>query len=186
MPASRRMLILGLGGLVASCASPNPDLYVLAVRPGVIRQGAPKTIVVRQIALARYLERPEIVRSSDDYRVVTLHNDWWGEPLGAMILRVLVEELDQRLPGSAVFADNGAIVPKLDVAVEINLQRMDLNTDGLLQLTAQIATDARSVRSQMVALTVRPEDGTTRALVAAMSVAVGQLADAIAVLLTER
>jgi hypothetical protein len=161
-------------------------LYVLAVKPGIIRHGAPKSIVVRRISLARYLERSQIVRSADGYRMDVLPNDWWGEPLDAMILRVLVEELGERLPDSSVFADTGAISAPSDVAVEVNLQRMDLDAQGTLDLSAQIATDARTVRSRGVALSVGTEGASTRALVAAMSVAVGQLADAIAALLTGR
>ena len=183
-PVSRRLVSLGLGALPAACSSPNPALYVLAPRPGIIRHGAPKSIIVRRIAMARYLERSQIVRSTDGYRIDVLPNDWWGEPLDAMILRILVEELGERLPGSSVFSDNGAIAPPSDVAVEVNLQRMDLDSRGTLDLAAQIAADARTVRSRGVALSVRPEDSSTKALVAAMSVAVGQLADAIAALLT--
>lgn len=183
MPLPRRLLCLGLGLLPAACASPSPNLYVLGVRPGTIRTGAPKSITVRRIAIARYLERTQIVRSAEGYRIDVLANDWWGEPLDAMILRVLVEELGERLPDSAVFADTGAITVRSDVAVEVNIQRLDLDGRGILELAAQIATDGHAVRSRGVALSVGPEDGTTRALVAAMSVAVGQLADAIAALL---
>ena len=35
-----------------------------------------------QIGLARYLERSQIVRSSENYRLDVMSNDWWGEPLG--------------------------------------------------------------------------------------------------------
>lgn len=182
----RRFLVLAATALPAACSSPNPALYVLAARPGVTRSGAPKSIIVRPIALARYLERSQIVRSTDGYRVDVLPNDWWGEPLDAMILRILVEELSERLPGSSVFADTGAIAAPADVAVEVNLQRLDLDSQGTLDLSAQIAADAKTVRSRGVSLSVRPEDSSTRALVAAMSVAVGQLADAIAALLAAR
>src|SRR6185437_1063212 len=121
------------------------NLYVLAARPGVIRRRAPKSVVVRRIALARYLERSQIVRSTNGYRIDMLPNDWWGEPLDAMILRILVEELAERLPDSSVFADTGAISVPSDVVVEVNLQRMDLDSQGTLNLAAQIATDGRSI-----------------------------------------
>jgi uncharacterized lipoprotein YmbA len=186
MTINRRLLILALAGLPVACASPSPNQYVLEARPGTIRRGAPKSIVVRPVSLARYLERPQIVRSVAGYRVDELKNDWWGEPLEAMILRILVEELSERLPGSTVVADTGAITPKSDVAVEVNLQRMDLDAAGTLDLSAQIAVDAQSVRSSGVALSVRPAGDGTAALVAAMSVAVGQLADAIVLLLVQR
>ena len=41
--------------------------------------------MLRQIGLARYLERSQIVRSSENYRLDVMANDWWGEPLGAML-----------------------------------------------------------------------------------------------------
>jgi uncharacterized lipoprotein YmbA len=186
MTLDRRLLMLMLAGLPLACSSPSPNQYVLEARPGTIRRGAPKSIVVRPVSLARYLERPQIVWSVTGYRVKELHNDWWGEPLDAMILRILVEELSERLPGSTVVADSGAITPKADVAVEVNLQRMDLDGAGALDLSAQIAVDAHSVRSTGVALSVKPQADTTPALVAAMSMAVGQLADAIAQLLVQR
>jgi uncharacterized lipoprotein YmbA len=43
------------------------------------------------------------VRSSEDFRLDVSGNDWWGEPLDAMMGRVLTQELTQRLPGSTVF-----------------------------------------------------------------------------------
>jgi uncharacterized protein len=186
MPVSRRLLLFGLAALPAACSSANPNLYVVAIRPGTIRHGAPKSIVVRRIGVARYLERLQIVRSTDGYRIDTLSNDWWGEPLDAMILRVLVAELGERLPDSSVIADTGAISTPPDVTVEVDLERMDLDSQGTLNLAAQIATDARTVRSRGVSLSVRPENSSTIALVAAMSEAVGQLADTIAALLTGR
>ena len=36
-------------------------------------------------------------------------NAWWGEPVGAMLGRVLVIELSQRLPNSKVYSESGAI-----------------------------------------------------------------------------
>ena len=69
-------------------------------RPWMVRRaaGGPKVIVLQQIGLARYLERSQIVRSSENYRLDVMPNDWWGEPLGAMLSRVLIDELSQRLP----------------------------------------------------------------------------------------
>ena len=61
-----------------------------------------------------------------------LSNDWWGEPLDAMLSRILVGDLNQRLPGSTVYADSGAISMPSDATVEINLQRFDVDRDGAL------------------------------------------------------
>jgi hypothetical protein len=186
MMLSRRLALLALAGLPAACASPNPVLYVLAPEPGPTHAGAPRIVALRAIAIPHYLERSQIVRSSEGYRMDVLSNEWWGEPLDAMIGRILVQELNQRLPGSTVYGDSGAISTPPDATVEINLQRFDLNRDGAVLLAAQIAVDAKSTASRGVSLTVRPADATTAALVAAMSSATAQLADVVAEMLAGR
>src|SRR5271166_2751803 len=101
--------MLAAGGpalLVAACTSPNPMLYTIAPIQGTPQTGAPKVVRLRTIGLARYLERPQIVRSSEDYRLDVMANEWWGEPLGAMLGRILATELTQRLPGSTVYLDS--------------------------------------------------------------------------------
>lgn len=180
MALPRRKALLLLAALPAACASPNPSLYVLASIPGPTHPGAPRAIEVRGISLPRYLERSQIVRSSEGYRMDVLSNDWWGEPLDAMMNRILVQELNQRLPGSTVYGDSGAISTPPDASVAINVQRFDLNRDGMLLLGAQVAAGTRGTAPRDVSLTVRPADATTPALVAAMSAALAQLADAVA------
>lgn len=186
MSVSRRLALLAMVALPAACASPNPNLYVLGPVPGAVRAGGPRVVGLRAIAIPHYLERSQIVRSSEGYQMDVLSNDWWGEPLDAMMSRILVQELNQRLPGSTVYGDNGAISTPSDATVEINLQRLDLDREGELLLAAQIAVDAKGTVSRGVAFTVRPADATTRALVAAMSAATGQLADVVAAMLAGR
>lgn len=180
MTVSRRFALLALAALPSACSSPNPNLYVLASVPGATLTGAPRVIQLRAIGIPHYLERSQIVRSSEGYRMDVLSNEWWGEPLDAMMSRILVQELNQRLPGSTVYGDAGAISTPPDATVEINLQRFDLNRDGAVLLAAQIAVDGKRIVSRGVTLTVRPTDTTTGALVAAMSTATAQLADAVA------
>jgi uncharacterized lipoprotein YmbA len=103
-----------------------------------------------------------------------------------MMNRVLVQEISQRLPRTTVYSDNGAISTPPDATVAINLQRLDLDRDGAVLLAAQIAVERKTSAAKGVTFTVRPADATTQALVAAMSTATGQLADAIAVLLAGR
>jgi uncharacterized protein len=179
----RRATLLLLAALPAACSSPNPILYVLATAAGPVRRGAPRNIALRSISLARYLERSQIVRSSEGYRLDVLSNEWWGEPLDALIDRILVQELTQRLPDSTVFADTGAISTAPDATVEVNIQRFDLDRTGALLLLAQIAVGGKATGSRGVSVAVPPTGKTTSALVAAMSNAIGQLADAIAALL---
>jgi uncharacterized protein len=183
---SRRFALLALVMSPAACSSPNPTLYVLAPVPGTTHSGGPHIVELRTISIAHYLERSQIVRSSEGYRMDVLSNEWWGEPLDTMMSRILVQEMNQRLPGSTVYSDNGAISTPPDETVSINLQRFDLDRDGVVLLAAQIAIEGKNHAARGVAITVRPSDATTQALVAAMSAAIGQLADAVAVLLVQR
>jgi uncharacterized protein len=177
--AIRQLALFGLLALPAACSSPNPALYVLANIPGPTYLGAPRNIELRAVGLPRYLERSQIVRSSEDYRMDVLSNDWWGEPLDAMMGRILVQELQQRLPGSTVYSDSGAITATPDATVEINVQRFDLNRQGELLLAAQVSVEGRTRATRTLSVTIRPASTATSAQVAAMSTATAQLADVI-------
>jgi len=182
----RRRALLLLAMMPVACSSPNPTLFILAPMPGPVRSSNSHVIALRAISLARYLERSKIVRSSEGYRMDVLSNEWWGEPLDSMTSRILIQELTQRLPASMVYADNGAISTTPDVTVEINIQRLDLDRSGAVLLAAQIAVERHGTSSRGVSLSVPPVDKTTAALVAAMSTATAQLADAVADLLAAR
>ena len=185
----RRAVLLCFSGaaLVVACASPNPVLYTLAPVPGAVQRSGPKVVVLREIGLARYLERSQIVRSSEDYKLDIEANNWWGEPLSAMIARILQEELSQRLPGTSVFGENGAIAAEADATVEINIQRMDADRSGAVILMAQIgvtsAKKRRAPKTRAVRFSVRPPTPDLQGEVAAMSTALGQLADTVAQML---
>jgi uncharacterized lipoprotein YmbA len=173
--------------VLAACGSPNPDLYTIAPVDGTARTGAPKVIELQQIGLARYLERSQIVRSSENYRLDVMSNDWWGEPLGAMLARVLVDELSQRLPQSTVFAETGAVSVAPDATIELNVSRLDENAAGTLVLQAQaaITTKSRGVpATRSFRFEVPPPGDGVAGEVAAISNAVGQLADGLATMLT--
>jgi uncharacterized lipoprotein YmbA len=181
MMARRFALVLLL--LVAACASPTPELYTLAAVPGPTVHLPARSVELRRISLAGYLDRPEIVRSGADYRVQVTSNQRWGEPLSSMLDRVFTEDLVERLPGTAVFAESGAISTAPDLVLEVDVQRLDTDADGTLVLLAQVAVrraDARvAARAETLRLTAHPASSATRDLVAAMSVALGELADAV-------
>jgi len=165
---------------LGACTSPNPALYTLAPVTGPAVPGAPRVVKLRAIGLARYLERPQIVRSSEDYRLDVMSNDWWGEPLGALMARTLIAELTQRLPGSTIYLESGAISVNADATVEVNIQRMDLDAAGQLVLAAQIAVAGLRPATRSVRFEIAPPNSSTSGFAAAASTAVGQLADAIA------
>ena len=187
--ARRFMQVISLSplALLVACSSPNPDLYTIAPITAATQTGAPKVIELHQIGLARYLERSQIVRSSENYRLDVMSNDWWGEPLGAMLARVLVEELSQRLPQSTVFAETGAVSVPPDATIELNVSRLDENAAGMLVLQAQAAVTVKARGAPVTRafrFEVPPPSGDVAGEVAAISTAVGQLADGLATMLT--
>ena len=191
MRLSSAVRCLAIAGaiLLSGCSSSNPDLYTIAPIPGASVAGSPRVIVLREIGLARYLQRLSIVRSSENYRLDVMANDWWGEPLQAMLSRVLVDELNQRLPGSTVYGENGAVTSPADATLEVNFERLDEDVAGSLVLVALASvtfkghpgTVTRSFR-----LVVRPAGTDVAAEVAAASKAVGQLSDGLAAMVRGR
>src|SRR5471032_499830 len=134
MSLSRRRLVslalpaLGLPSLLAAaCASPEPVLYTIPMKPGPVLPGGPRIVQLRDIGLASYLDRREIVRSSEGYKLGVSSNNWWGETLGTMLGRVIVIGLSERLPGSSIYAEGGAISADPNAIVSINIQRLDLD-----------------------------------------------------------
>ena len=180
--------LLAIAVLPAACASPSPVLYTLDTVPGLVRTGGPRIVELRDVGLAPYLDRQQIVRSSSNYRIDVEANNWWGEAFGAMISRVLSAEIDQRLPGTSVYSESGAISPTPDATVELNIQRFDTGSDGNIRLTAQLsvafAHSRRRDISTNLQFTAPPPTSGPTGQVAAMSTALGQLADAVAAALT--
>jgi uncharacterized lipoprotein YmbA len=183
---SRRALIsLGAAALLAACgSSPNPIFFTLSEVPGPTLPGGPRTVQLRRIGLAGYLDRPAIVLSTQEYRVQLAGDDRWSEPLGGLIQRVLSQDLSQRLPACTVFVDGGAITTDPAAVVEVDLQRFDANSTGAVVLAAEIAVRpgdshiATAVRT--LRLNVTPATSSTADFAAALSSALGQLADVVA------
>ena len=186
----RAASVLGLLAALAACSSPSPDLYTIAPVPGVQQATSPKVVVLQQIGLERYLERLQIVRSSEDYKLDVMSNDWWGEPLAAMLSRVLVDELQQRLPQSVVISEVGAVSAPADGTVTLNIQRMDKDASGNLILSAQAGIIFKGRAATPVLrnfrFSVTPDSPRIPGEVAAISTAVGQLADGLAAMLVAR
>jgi uncharacterized lipoprotein YmbA len=183
-PTRRHLLAWAPLIALAACASPDPALYTLASVPGQARPGGPRSVELRRIGLANYLDRPGIVQSSDGIRIHLADDARWGEPLGDMLVRVLAEDLTQRLPGSIVFPETGAISTDPDVIVEIDLNRFNPDPSGAVALDAQAAvrssTSHAAIATRAIHLTVTPAGPTTADIVTAMSNALAQLADSIA------
>jgi uncharacterized protein len=184
-----RLAVLGLLTVIAACSSPSPVLYTIAPVQGPVQPGGPKVIVLQQISTAHYLERSQIVRSSENYRLDVMSNDWWGEPLSGMLSRVLTEELGQRLPQSTVIGETGAVSASPDATIELNVQRLDEDASGNVVLQAQASVSFKgrpgpALRSFRFVVT--PPAADIQGEVTAISTALGQLADGLALMLVGR
>ena len=188
-PIGRRDLgraALGLGALLAGCASAEPDYYRLTPVPGAPRRTGGGTVKLRRVGLPGYLDRPEIVRAGAGGRLDVAGGARWAEPLGEMVERVLAENLGQRLPGRTVFGAGGSLSADGDRTVEVELRRFEADAAGMVELAAQVALllgrggsgAPRGLRA------TGPVGGAgTAAVVAAMSDALGRLSDQLADLL---
>ena len=178
-----RLAAVALAAVLAACSSPSPVLYTIAPVQGQVQPGGPKVVALQQIGMARYLERSQIVRSSENYRLDVMSNDWWGEPLSAMLVRVLIEELGQRLPQSTVIGESGAVSASPDATIELNVQRLDEDTAGNLVLQAQASVSFKGRGAPVLRsfrFSVPPPAPGIAGEVTAISFAVGQLADGLA------
>jgi uncharacterized protein len=181
--SAARLAALALAAVLATCSSPNPALYTIAPVQGPMQPAGPKVIVLQQLATAHYLERSQIVRSSENYRLDVMSNDWWGEPLSAMLSRVLIEELGQRLPQSTVIGETGAVSASPDATIELNVQRLDEDASGNLVLQAQASVSFKGRTGEVLRsfrFVVTPPEAGIQGEVSAISTAVGQLADGLA------
>src|ERR1041385_7351711 len=183
----RRGAAFGLLALAfAACSSPPPALFTIAPVQGPTMTGAPPVVALQTIGLARYLDRSQVVLSSEASRLDVRNNDWWGEPLGAMLSRVLTEELTQRLPQSNVINEAGAVTASPDAVIEIDIRRLDEDAGGNLILLAQANVSFKSRKSSALhnfRIVVPSSAPGTPGLVMAINAAVGQLADGLAAML---
>ena len=172
--------------MAAACSSPNPTLYTIAPVPGSQLSGAPNVVALHGVGVARYLQRSQIVQSSEGYRLIVRPNDWWGEPIDAMLARVLAEDLTQRLPQTTVYTSSGAVTGSPEATIEIELQRLDLDRDGNLLLIAQVSVSFKNQASpdtRNFHISQPPPAPGVEGQVAATSTALGQVADRIAAML---
>ena len=193
MTASKRLYRLPsilLLTVFTACSSPDPVLYTIASVPGSPSIGGPKVVLLQTVGLARYLDRPQIVHSAANDRLDVKTNEWWGEPLGPMLGRVLADELGNRLPQSIVISDSSVVSATPEAIVELDVRQLDKDAAGNLVLQAQASVTFKVKKSSVLRnfrIVVPAPDPGIPGQVKATSTAVGQLADRLAsVLVTGR
>jgi uncharacterized protein len=182
----RSLLPILLLAAITACSSPDPVLYTIAPVPGTATVRGPKVVLLHAVGLARYLDRPQIVHSAANDRLDVRTNDWWGEPLGPMLGRVLAEELSHRLPQSIVISDSSVVSATPEATVELDVRQLDQAADGNVVLQAQTSISFKGKKAPVLRnfrfAVPAPEAGIP-GQVKATSTAVGQLADGLAAVL---
>jgi uncharacterized protein len=170
--------------LVACAGSPDPVFYALSSPPGQALAGPTLRIEMRRAGLPGYLDRPHIVRRASAERLELAADERWGAPLDMMVSATLADDLGARLPTCVVFSESGSISTAADVRIEVDVTRFELDADGAVQLHAGSAvrwnTGTDAVRLKRHSFSVQPANKSTGELVASMSRALAQLADALA------
>jgi uncharacterized lipoprotein YmbA len=180
---------LAMTAILAGCSSADPVLYTIAPTSGAVQVGGQSIVLLDHVSIPPYLDRSQIVKSSENYRLDLRSNDWWGEPLSAMLRRVLRQELAQRLPQSVVLSESSAVSATPSATIDVDLQRLDEDASGNVVLLAQASVSLKGRAAPILRsfqLSVPSSAPTSAAEVAAVSVAVGHLADGLAAMLSGR
>jgi uncharacterized lipoprotein YmbA len=186
MTTKRRVPFLVLAGMLAlaGCGSSDPDYYTLKPWPGSALAGGPLTLKIETPSVAGYLDRDYIVADDRSYKLKLDGDAAWGEPLGGMIGQTLAQDLQQRLPGTTVFTQSGAISTEAQATLELNVARFSKTRDGDVEITAALSVQradhgdgAPPAQAQTIHLTMTPTGTGMPALVASLSQLLGQVAD---------
>jgi uncharacterized lipoprotein YmbA len=187
-----RVPVILLALLLGGCAgAPATRFYAVAPVPvtsapasvAATKSQAPSTIIVREISLPHYLDRPQIVTRTSAHRLHFAEFAHWGGNLREDLTRALAENLARRLTGSAVLPAPTFSAARPDLTLDVEVLRFEAADDGMVHLVARWRAAGASAGSPVreVALSLpRPGDSVDAALVGVMSELLGDLAATIA------
>ena len=180
-PTRRRLCGLLFLLPLAACASAKTEWYRLTAIPGRPRAARPMRIELRDVRLARYLDRPDLVRAAGGTRLMVEDGQRWAGPLDEMIAQVLAQDLEQRLPGCTVLRERGALAGEPELVAGVEIDRFETDGAGQAVLSAKFtirpAGSGSAIRDGRVEASAAPSGLGTNALVQALSEALAQLAD---------
>jgi uncharacterized lipoprotein YmbA len=172
--------------LLACCGSSPPTHYfMLAVVPQAHEEyGAISTpIMVASVNVPPSLDRRSMVRRTGVNTVVVSEQDRWAAPLGAMIQRVLAQDLAMRLPTGQVVLPESPPPPHTNRIV-VSLAQFEPTSHGNVVLNGSwslLAGDQeKTALYRNIALETGLPSTDAKGQALAMSRLVGQLASHIA------
>ena len=189
----KRLIVLACVLLLTGCASsPKTQFYVLNAvspqHPAAAVTGAP--IVVEDVRIPNYLDRPGIVRRLGPNRIDISGVDHWGAPLGSMIRRTLTEDLQKRLPKGMVVLEGNGNGSRSARGLIVRVQDFTADPSGAVTLGADWSvlegTTPTPTSCGQETITIKGSDTTRSAQINAMSRALARLSDHIADALSEK
>lgn len=183
------LALLGTAALVA-CSSPDPNLYTLVPEHGTVLADPLPPITLGPVTVARYLDRPQIVRHRTLYELDYSDTERWGESLDDMVPRILAENLTQRLPDMRIALQSSDMMNDAARSLPVSIERFDADPSGTVILEARWAVRNHGGGSGGALEEARIEkhaaSSETPDLVAAMSDCLGELSDRLAAALAQR
>jgi uncharacterized lipoprotein YmbA len=183
------MTALAVLALLSGCSSgPATRFYTLApvaAKDAAAQAARPVTLVITDLRLPPYLDRPQIVTRGSDNRLRISEHQQWGGNLRDEMTRVLAENLGRQLPGDRVLAAPTHMALQPDYRIEVDVQRFEREADGSVRLAARWWL-TRGPDGMLLASPEASFTGTSvgedayEALVGSMSSVFGELAQAIA------
>ncbi|GAB5468607.1 MAG: hypothetical protein Kilf2KO_16370 [Rhodospirillales bacterium] len=190
MTFAPRALLFASVLLLGACASdPPPNVFTLVALPATQSLPAGGSVIsVEPVDIPRYLDRPQIVRYGTTYQLEVSETARWGEPFGAMVTRVLIQDLSLRLPGAQIFTDGDAASVPAQRVLEVSFTGFEPDPTNTIVLSARWvvrqANDRTVLSSDAAEIRTTARDATMAGLASAMSDALAQLSQRIASSLT--
>jgi uncharacterized lipoprotein YmbA len=100
-------------------------------------------VLVREVRLPNYLDRPQIVTREASHRLHIAEFDHWGGDLREDMTRVLAQNLGRVLDSKHVFTAPVGIAVQPDYRLEVEVLRFEREVGGQVQAPCPLVAVAR-------------------------------------------
>ncbi len=134
--------------VAAGCAGPQPlAVHYFGLSPlpasasapaaGPRTAQAPLLIVIQDVRLPQYLDRPQIVARTTGNSLFWSDERRWSEPLREELRRLLAVNLGRLMPEASVVSAPHAVGDRPALRLEVEIRNFELGGDGRVVLDAQ-------------------------------------------------
>lgn len=130
-----RFLLLILAALAAGCAQPNKSFYVLTAN-GPMPSGGGVAIGVGPVALAEYIDRPNLITQEAPNQLSVAEDHRWAGDLSASIGRVVAANLGRNLSTGNVRTYPWQRDDEIRYQVTLDVRQLHSEADGYAVIEA--------------------------------------------------